>query len=188
MQRPHKSNSISRSSATPHVPGEHCRFCARDEQRACAYVTGSRMCCSRLLRRRSAALSQRTGKPRKGRPRRATRDAGRPGQARVVSPLQACAAGLSCPRVSVLGEPQRNGNALSMPPGRHDHTCPRAFPYPYGTVEGPGDRDGQGHVGSEPRPAGPRRAEGLAPLQVARLRGGRPCLARAVHDLGVDTE
>ena len=52
-----------------------------------------------------------------------------------VSPLQACAAGLLCPRISFPGEPQRHGNALSMPSGRHDHTCPRTFPYPYGTVE-----------------------------------------------------
>jgi hypothetical protein len=105
-----------------------------------------------------------------------------------VSPLQAGTPGLLCPRVNLPREPQRNGNALSMPPGRHDHTCLQAFPYPYGTVEGPGERAGQGRVGRTPRPAVPRNAEGLAPLQMARPRGGRPYLARAVHDLGVDTE
>jgi Nucleotidyl transferase len=119
MQRHHKSNSVSRASATPCVPGEHSRFCARYEQRACTYVTGSRMCCAWLFSRRPAVLSQRTGEARKGR--------------RTPQPVSH--ARVPCPRVSVPGEPQRNGNALSMPPGRHDHTCPQVFPYPYGTVE-----------------------------------------------------
>ena len=136
MQRHHKSNSVSRASATPCVPGEHSRFCARYEQRACTYVTGRRMCCAWLFSRRPAVLSQRTGEARKGR--------------RAPQPVSH--ARVPCPRVSVLGEPQRNGNALSMPSGRHDHTCPQAFPYPYGTVEGPGER--AGHGGRAPLPSG----------------------------------
>ena len=47
---------------------------------------------------------------------------------------------------------------------------------------------GQGHVGREPLPAGPRGAYGLPPQQVARPRGGRPRLARGVRCLKVDQE
>ena len=47
---------------------------------------------------------------------------------------------------------------------------------------------GHGHVGTEPLQVVPHGAEGLAPPQGARPRGGRPRLAWDVHDLGVDTE
>ena len=47
---------------------------------------------------------------------------------------------------------------------------------------------GQGHVGSAPRPAKPRRAAGLPLHQVARPRGSRRRLARDVHNLEVNTE
>jgi len=33
-------------------------------------------------------------------------------------------------------ERKRFFHATRTPPGRHDHTCPQTFPYPYGTVEG----------------------------------------------------
>ena len=44
---------------------------------------------------------------------------------------------------------------------------------------------GHGHVGTEPLQVVPHGAEGLAPPQGARPRGGRPRLAWDVHDLGV---
>ena len=47
---------------------------------------------------------------------------------------------------------------------------------------------GHGHVGTKPLQVVPHSAEGLAPQQGARPRGGRPRLARDMHDLGVDKE
>jgi hypothetical protein len=122
MQRHHQSNSISRSSATPHVPGEHCRSCARDEQRACAYVTGSRMCCSWLLRRWPAMLSQRTGEAHHARLLHGAspvRHSARPGwylpsrRARRVS----------CARVSASPE-RLNGTATRFPCPQDGTTTP----------------------------------------------------------------